>query len=365
MLRWAAAPVLLLVAGCGALPGGGPSTAEMRRGPDVEIVQVTPDVAARAAAAVDAAGDARVGEALARLKVVAPDAGFRFATGDVIDVTLWSFSPWPGGTATAGPGAIGLGSFTLPADGTITLPYAGPVSLAGLTLAQAQDAISRRYEARRILESPTAAIKVVAAPGSDILVTGSVGQPKTLPWTPAGLTLAQAVSQSLGDGNAVLGQGDLSRSDSAVRVAVLRGDAPAVELPIAVALEQRIPLCAGDRVVVRKAPALEVTVLGSGARKDGVFGFSKQTVLSGVLAQAAGLDGGVADSHAVFVLRRRGQGRPQLYDFAWNRAQGLVAAHQFPMEDGDLVYVAEAPIVSVQKVIGILFQATLPAQVLR
>ncbi len=285
----------------------------------------------------------------------------------MIDVTLWSFSPWPGGSGgvSATPGAIALGSFTLPADGAILLPYAGRVRLSGLTLAEAQTSISRQYASKRILESPTATIKVAAAPASDILVTGSVGQPKSLAWTPAGMTLAQAVTQSLGDGNAVLGQGDLSRADSAVRVAVLRGDAPPVELPIAVALEQRIPLRAGDRVVVRKAPALEVTVLGGGARKDGVFGFSKQTMLSNVLAEASGLDGNGADAHAVYVLRRQARGRPLLYDFAWNRAQGLIAAHQFPVQDGDLVYVAEAPIVSIQRVIGILFQVTLPAQVLK
>jgi polysaccharide export outer membrane protein len=367
MLRWAGAPALLLAAGCATLPGAGPSTAEMKRGPDVDIVRVTPEAAAQAGEAATAAGDARVDRALALLKSATPNADFRFATGDVIDVTLWSFSPWPGGSggASANPGAIQLGSYTLPADGAITLPYAGRVSLAGLTLDQAQQAVSRQYAARRILESPTATIKVAAAPGSDVLVTGAVGQPKSLPWTPAGMTLAQAISQSLGDGGAALGQGDLSRADSAVRVAVLRGDAPPVELPIAVALERRIPLQAGDRVVVRKAPALEVTVLGGGTRKDGVLRFSKQTTLSNVLAEAAGLDSNAADSHAVFVLRKQAGARPMLYDFAWNRAQGLIAAHQFPMQDGDLVYVAEAPMVSIQRVIGILFQVTLPAQVLK
>jgi polysaccharide export outer membrane protein len=365
-LRWVCAPALLLATGCAALPGSGPSAAAMKRGPDVDIVMVTPETAAAASAAASAAGDAAIGHALASLEAATSDTEFTFTAGDTIDVSLWSFSPWPGGNSTASPspGAIPLGNYTLPADGAILLPYAGRVQLAGLTLARAQDAISRRYAARRILESPSATIRLTSAPASDILVTGAVGQPKSLPWTPAGLTLAQAVTQSLGDGNALLGQGDLSRADSAVRVAVLRGEAPPVELPIAVALEQRIPLRAGDRVVVRKAPALEVTVLGGGARKDGVFGFSKQTMLSNVLAEASGLDSGAADNHAVFVLRRQA-GRPQLYDFAWNKADGLIAAHQFPMQDGDLVYVAEAPIVSVQRVIGILFQVTLPAQVLK
>jgi polysaccharide export outer membrane protein len=364
-LRWAAACALLLTTGCATLPGAGPSTAEMTRGTDVDIVQVTPDIADSAGIAASAARDADVDKALARLlQSPAPDSEFHFASGDSVDVTLWSFSPWPGGSNGV-PGSIALGSYTLPADGAIILPYAGRVDLSGLTTAQAQDTISRQFAEKKILETPTASLKVTASPHSDILVTGAIGQPKTLPWTPAGLTLAQAVSQSLGDGAAALGQGDLSRSDSAVRVAVLRGDAEAVELPIRVALERRIPLYAGDRVLVRKAPSFQVTVLGGGARKDGVFDFGKQTVLSDVLANAAGLDSTVADAHAVFVLRRRAGGRPTLYDFSWSRAQGLIAAHQFPMADGDLVYIAEAPIVSVQKVVAILFQVTLPAQVLK
>jgi len=368
LLRWASPLALLLAGGCAALPAAGPSAAAMKNDAQVDIVQVTPASAASAADAADAAGAATVAHALAVLQAPVNDPAMRFASGDVIDVTLWSFSPWPGGSAglsNAAPGAIALGSYTLPADGAIMLPYAGRVGLAGLTLEEGQAAISRAFAGRRILESPTAMIKLAASPRTDILVTGSVGSPRSLPWTPAGMTLAQAISQAIGDGNAVLGQGDMSRSDAAVRVAVLRGDATAVEVPIAVALSQRIQLHAGDRVVVRKAPALEVTVLGGGARKDGVFGFAKQTNLSSVLGEASGLDSGVADAHAVFVLRKRQGATPVLYDFAWNRAQGLIAAHQFPMENGDLVYVAEAPIVPIQKVIGILFQVTLPAQVLK
>lgn len=366
MSRFIAAAAGLLVTGCATLPSAGPSVAAMKQVPAVDIFHVTPEGAASARRSAIAAGDAAIAHTLAELQSPAADAEFRLASGDIVDVTLWSFSPWPGGGQSSGtPGAIALGSYTLPADGEIMLPYAGRAKLSGLTLAEAQAAISRRYTTLRILETPTASIRLTAAPRSDILVTGAIGQPKTLPWTPAGVTLAEAVTRSLGDGNAVLGQGDYSRADSAVLVEVLRSGAPPAELPIIVALEQRISLHPGDRVVVRKTPALEVTVLGGGARKAGVFRFSKQTMLSNVLAQASGLDGGVADSHAVFVLRRRDDGRPKLYDFAWSRAQGVIAAHEFPMEDGDLVYVAEAPIVAVQKVIGILFQLTLPAQLLK
>jgi polysaccharide export outer membrane protein len=62
-------------------------------------------------------------------------------------------------------------------------------------------------------------------------------------------------------------------------------------------------------------------------------------------------------------MRPRQNERPTLYDFAWNHVQGLVASQDFEVENGDLVYVAEAPIVPVQRVVSILFELALPAEV--
>jgi polysaccharide export outer membrane protein len=365
---WLAAPFLLGIAGCASLPGTGPSATSMAKSPAVDVVDITPDIASAAQQVAAAQEKTALDRALLALRS-APDAGTtRIAPGDVIDVSVWSFSPWPGTgnpLGTGSPGAIALGAFTVGADGAVQLPYAGRIDLTGLTPEQAQAAISARYTTLRILQRPTAAVKVMASPRNDVLVTGAIGQPKTIPWTPAGMTLAQAVTQSLGDGGALLGQGELSKARSAVKVAVLRGSQPAVELPVANALEERIALHAGDRIVVSKAPAVQVTVLGGGARRDAVIGFARQPVLSEALAESSGLDGNTANDHAVFVMRRQPDKRPVLYNFAWNKPMGVVAAQQFPLQDGDLVYVADAPLVSVQKVIGLIFQATLPAQVLR
>jgi polysaccharide export outer membrane protein len=364
-----AAPALLglLAAGCAALPSAGPTAGAMKQNASVDVVDVTPAVAESENAAAAAREKDAVDRAVALLQAPPPDVPFRFGPGDIVDITLWSFSPWPGANplSSNNPGPIPLGAYTLSPEGEISLPYAGRIRLTGLGLGEAQDAISRDYAARRILQQPTAVIKLAAAPNADVIVTGSVGQPRAIPWTPAGLTLAQAVTQSLGDGGGLLAQGDLAQSRSAVRVAVLRGHDAPVALPMAVALEQTIPLRAGDRIVVSKAPAVQVSVLGGGARKNGIYGYPRQPLLSEVLADAAGLDGAAANTRGVFVLRRGNGGRPVLYNFAWNRTQGVIASQQFPLQDADLVYVAEAPVVAVQKVINLLFQATLPAQVLR
>lgn len=366
--RWLAAPLLLSMAGCAALSGSGPSASSMRKAPEVEVVDVTPAIASAAHETAAAQERAALDQALAALHAAPSEAPFQIEPGDTVDITLWSFSPWPGSGGnplSTGPGATSLGAFTVGRDGLIQLPYAGGLQLSGLSLDQARDAVSARYAALRILQKPTAVVKVTASPRHDVLVTGAIGQPRTVPWTPAGVTLAGAISQALGDGSALLGQDELSQTRSATRVAILRGGQAPVELPVRTALEEQIPLHAGDRIVVRKAPAVKVTVLGGGVRKDDVLGFARQPVLTEALAQASGLDGNTANDRAVFVLRRRSDARPTLYNFAWNRPLGLVAAQQFPLEDGDLVYVAEAPIVSIQKVIGLLFQVTLPAQVLK
>jgi len=344
------------------MPSAGPSAASLRAHPAVDVVNLTPGEAD--AMAMEANGENRetIDRALAALKRPRAVPELRFTPGDSIDITIWSFSPVPGAST---PGPMSLGSFTLAADGTITLPYAGRIRLAGLTLAEAQTAVSRGFAMKGILQGPSALIKPITLPQQSILVTGAVGQPKNIAWNPAGITLAQAITEALGDGSALLGESTDLDNRSSIRISVLRDNERPVEVPIATALAETIPLQPGDKVIVQKAPALEVTVLGGGIQKNGVYGFGKSPTLSAVLAQASGLNGQAADNHAIFVLRQRFGQRPVLYNFAWDRAQGLIASHRFQMQDGDLVYVSEAPIVSLQKIINILFQATLPAQVLK
>ncbi|HWW64824.1 MAG TPA: polysaccharide biosynthesis/export family protein [Sphingomonadaceae bacterium] len=360
----AALAPLLLATACGTLPGAGPSPGALKAAPDVDVVSVTPAMAeAMAAKEARAQADA-VAHALDALGTTTTPPAFTFGPGAAMTLTLWSFSPKPG--AEDGPQPTALGSHTVAADGTILLPYAGQVRLAGLTLGQAQAALTRRFEALGLFYKPSIAIDVGAVPQGSVLVTGAVGAPKSLAWPPQGLTLGEALTQALGDGNSLFGEGDATTtSATATRVAVLRGDRTVAELPIAAALEQKIPLRPDDRILVRKSPAVQVAVLGAGIQGNSVQRFAEVPTLTQVLGRAAGLNANSANDHAVFVLRRREGEKPVLYDFAWNKAQGVVAANSFPVENGDLVYVAEAPIISVQRVINILFQVALPAQVFK
>ena len=151
----------------------------------------------------------------------------------------------------------------------------------------------------------------------------------------------------------------------AIAVDVIRGTAPPLSLPIYTALRERVLLQPGDRVIVRKEPAVIVTMLGAGIRQNGRLSFAAAPTLSVALARAGGLDANIAAANGMFVMRQTVNGRPLLYDFSWNRAGGMLAAQQFPLEANDVVYVAEAPILSIQKVVNTLFQLVLPAQLIK
>lgn len=363
---------LLGLAGCAALPNAGPSAATVKSSSRVKIVRITPSYASAAAAKVQAERKARVDRALARLAdAPAAPVRIRFAPGDTLHVDLLTISPWSGGTSAVAtdmsPRAMDLGEYTVGPSGTIDLPYAGRVRVAGLDVPEAQGALAHRFAGLGLLQNPAVKVDAGSVPQGSVVVTGAVGAPKTIPWPPAGMTLAEALTSALGNGASLLSPSRNGSPDrAATEVSIYRGDASPVRLPMSAALENVIHLEPSDRIVVTRAPAVRVSVLGAGVSKDGEYDYASPPTLAEVLAQAAGLDAGTANDHAVFVLRPAVHGnKPTVYNFAWNKVDGLVASQEFPIKNGDVVYVAAAPIVPIQRAISILFQLALPAQVLK
>ncbi|WP_253564617.1 MULTISPECIES: polysaccharide biosynthesis/export family protein [Burkholderia cepacia complex] len=342
----------------------------MKSNQDVDIVDVTPILAQQRALTEIAHRQTALQQSLASLSGEEIHSGFTFAPGDALHLQVWTISPWPGSDSQQGasnvPSPIDLGDYTVSEAGMIDLPYVGPTSIRGLTLDAAQTTIARRYAALGILQSPSAKISVISSPQGSILVTGAIGAPKILPWTPAGLSLSSALTQALGNGADLIGSSNGKGGDSiATQVTILRKD-KSVTLPLDEALAQQIALAPGDRLLVKRAPLVRVTVVGGGVRKNGELNFAHVPTLAEVLASASGLDANAADDHAVFVLEETSQGqRPVLFNFAWNKLEGLVASHRFPIKDGDMVYVAEAPIVPVERAVNILFQLAIPVQAAR
>lgn len=363
------ASFLLGLSGCASLPSAGPSAGAIGHAKDVDVVRVTPDYASAMAVQVKHEEADELQRSLIKLADTPPVSQIRFAPGDTLHVNLLTISPWSGssgGGMNLTPRQIDLGKYTVSPNGTIDLPYAGRVKVSRLTVSEAQEELSSRFAGLGIMQNPAIKVDALSVPQGGIIVTGAIGAPKTIQWNAAGMTLAEALTQAMGNGVDLLSNKDGGLNQSATEVSIYRGNTVPVRLPMAAALEHMIELEPGDRIVVTHAPAVRIAVLGGGVSKDGEYNYASPPTLDQVLAQASGLNSNTANDHAIFILRRNTNGKkPTVYDFAWNKVDGLVAAQNFPLENGDVVYVAEAPIVSVQKAIGILFQLALPAQVLK
>jgi len=347
---------LVALAGCAAFPHAGPTTGEIAASDHIQIVKVTPEMADQLGQSLRDEQAVELGGALAALganQQVSP--AVRLAPGDQLTVTLWSFAPE---SDTAQPNA--LGKYVVDREGSVDLPYAGRVALAGLELPEAQRQLSVRFASKGIFRRPSAVITVDQSASSGVLVTGAIGDPKMVQWSPGGRTLADALTEALGGDSSLLREDGETRARAAVEVDVQRGVQLVTSIPMEVALRTTLALQPGDHVVVRKQPKVFVTMLGAGIRQNGQLAFARPPALTDALARASGLDSNLADGHAVFVLRRNGTAQPRLYDFAWDRTEGVVAAQRFKLVDDDVVYVAEAPSVPVQKVVGLLFQFAVP-----
>ncbi|APH60013.1 Polysaccharide export protein [Granulibacter bethesdensis] len=358
--------VVYSILGACALPNAGPLANDVEQTKDVQIIQVTPDIAAQMVEQQKARQRTKISTALARLSNPVRHHDAILHPGDTVQVTLWSFPDALTAnqvTASSGPQQTKLGEFQIDTTGAITLPYVGKVVVGWKTEGNARKLIKQQFVTLGIVHDPD--VTITHSNSHDaILVTGSTGEPKILTWNPGGVSLSHAITLALGNGTSTLSENSaLSSSTNAISATVIR-QGEETDIPIPVALSSDIALQPADKVVIRREPAVHVTVGGGGVMNNGLYGFSKEPSLASALAEAHGLNPNAADSTRIFVFRQKTDIVPTLYVLSWKSGSGLMAAQLFPVEDGDIVYVAESPMVPVSRVINIIFQMALPAAML-
>lgn len=188
--------------GC-SLPNAGPLAGEVEDTKGVETINVTPELALGMVQQLQKDEQQKLSQALAKLSNAQPAKEYKLQPGDTVDIALWSFAD--GGTTTqtsplaTGPQATKLGTFQIDTAGTITLPYAGRITIANRTPDAARDLIAHKYVKLGLVHSPDITLNS-SATQNGIIVTGSTGEPKVLSWNPGGITLARAITLTLGNG---------------------------------------------------------------------------------------------------------------------------------------------------------------------
>ncbi len=305
------------------------------------------------------------------MATAAPAPDVMIHIGDMVSVTLWEYGsgllgPVAGNNA-GGINLIGAQSATVPIQvvdqtGVILVPFAGEIRAAGRTTRQVQAAILDALRGKAV--NAQALVQITQTTDNAVTVTGDVNHPGRFPLATSGTRLLDALSTAGGTtGRARDMQIQLSRGGDVrtTRLSLVHAD------PV-----QNVYLKPGDVLTLNQEPQ-SVVVLGA-TNKNLVVPFDKTRL---TLAETLGAGGGLADRQAdpfgVYILRYEptavakrlrteplpdylatGTVVPVIYQIDLRSADGLMLSQNFMMRDRDLVYVANAPAVQVNKLIGMV-----------
>ena len=290
----------------------------------------------------------------------------KIGIGDTVSVSIWEaaggglFSaPQP----TSGPtGGVGGGSknATIPdqvvaPDGAISVPFAGRVPVAGRTPLQVQEEIQQRLAEKAI--EPQAIVTVTKSVTNTATVSGEVVGGARVPLSVGGDRLLDLIAAA-GGAKAPVFETFVRLSRGGVTVTI-----PMDKLVSDPA--ENIYAWPGDALTLVRIPQT-FSVFGATGQNTEVPFSAEKVTLAQALAKAGGLQDLRADPRGVFLFRFEPSSvvgalnaqalptgpngsSPIVYRLDLQDVKGYFYAERFPIEDKDIIYVANAQLSNLQK----------------
>ena len=283
----------------------------------------------------------------------------RVGIGDTIRVTIFEaasgglFSGSSGGDPKAGGGSHSavLPQQLVQRDGSITVPYAGRVPVAGRTVHEIERDIVTRLTGKAI--EPQIVISLSENIGSAVTLQGESVKGARIPLTAAGDRLLDVIATGGGITTPAYETFlELTRSGRTVRV------------PFQTVLntpKENIFARPDDVLTVVRYPLTFTAVGATGG--NAVIPFNAVGLsLEEAIGKSAGLSDGRADPEGVFVFRyepvsvvRDYPGlTPQQAALNMRDARSLFLARKFSVHDKDIVFVSNSPYVEVAKAVAVV-----------
>lgn len=369
MIKWSFAFVALCsLGGCSSLPVAGPSNAAIEQ---ARVTDATPDgidLIDLDRATVDRISAFRAPQLDKRFADRRPSPILTVGVGDSLVVSI--FEAGAGGLFSASAGTLSASSKsvtlqpqTVSADGNISIPYAGQISVAGRTTAQIQKAIVDKLRDKAI--EPQALVTVSSSRSNLVTVDGDVGGAARVPLSSKGDRLLDVIAAA----------GGVKGAAGEVFVRLTR-DGVTASAPLRTLLEdppQNIWARPGDQIFVYREPQT-FTALGATERSGNFpFEFERMT-LAQAIGAAAGLNDDKAEPGAVFLFRQEraelvcaikgehpcagGGPRPVVYRLDMRAAQGIQLAQRVLIRNYDVLYTANAEGAELYKVLRIIGAGT-------
>lgn len=362
----------LILQGCALMPHAGPSkrtvvneTLKDRAEIGVQLVKVNNEIAKKL-------GEQKKPQSLANTFATTGKGAYALGPGDSISVTIWEAAPAilfrtsslnPDLGTQAGAG-ISLPAQMVMEDGSITIPFAGRVKVVGRTLPKIQEEIASRLAG--LANNPQVLVHISRSVNSQVSVIGDVNKSCNIPLTPRGEKLLDALATA----------GGVSQPLNKVLIQLSRHGKNA-KMPLDKIIEdpkQNLPLMPGDVISAFFQP-WSFSVLGAMGRNAEVPFEASGISLAQAISRSGGLNDYKADPGGVFVFRFEdpavlpakpeeipADGKvPVVYQIDFNDPGSLFATQNFPMQDKDVLYVANMPAAELTKFLGMVGMVLTPS----
>lgn len=362
----------VVLAGCSTLPTSGPTVSQVfdqavtdgQR--HFDLVDVDSHVVATLLAQPSASFHTRF------RKYGKPPAP-RIGIGDTVAVSVWEaaggglFSaPVTSEGVSAGAKSVTLPEQVVTPDGAISVPFAGRIAAAGRTPLQVQDEIQQRLAEKAI--EPQAIVTVSKSVTNTATVSGEVVSGARVPLSVAGDRLLDLIAAA-GGAKAPVYETFVRLSRKGVTVTI-----PMSRLVSDPA--ENIYAWPGDVLTLVQVPQTFSVFGASGQNTDVKFGAENINLVE-ALAKAGGLQDLRADPQGIFLFRFEPASvvgalnepavpsgpdgsSPVVYRLNLKEAKNYFYAERFPIEDKDIIYIANAPLTELQKVFTLINTVTGP-----
>jgi polysaccharide export outer membrane protein len=292
--------------------------------------------------------------------------------GDTLIVTIWEAAGgglFGGGTTigvTTGSRSVTIPDQVVARDGAITVPFADRIPVAGKSLLEVQHEIEQRLAEKAI--EPQALVVVTRSVTNSATVSGEVVSGARAPLSVNGDHLLDLIALAGGAKSPVY--------ETFVR---LTRNGVTATIPMEQLVSdpaENIYAWPGDVLTLVHVPQTFSVFGATGQNMQVTFGAEKIT-LAEALAKAGGLQDQRADPTGVFLFRFEppavvgalkasalatgpGGSSPVVYRLDLSDANSYFFAQRFPVEDKDIIYVANAPLNELQKFFTLLNTITGP-----
>ncbi|GGC97409.1 capsular polysaccharide biosynthesis protein [Halopseudomonas salina] len=308
----------------------------------VEMVQITPKLIAQ-----DQASNAEKTMIPPELLSYEPE-NYRIGPNDALFITVWDH---PELTTPGGPQQTeAANARVVRDDGTLFYPFVGNVEVAGLTLEELREIITKRLA--RYIEQPQVDVNVLGYNSQKIDISGAFVNPGFLPVDSTQLTLLQAVG---------LAQIDQQRADLSNLVLVRDGVTYTLDYDRLSSNDSRIGqiyLRAGDKLHMGLNDNRKIFVMGEVSAPEAIPYRTSRMTLTEVLGSVGGPLPTSASGKDVYVIRgveNLATDKATVFQLNAKSPSAFILANQFEMQPQDVVFVGAAEITRWNRFISQLF----------